>query len=63
MAERRPDPATVPLLIQGLIEELPPRGKPFPKQVRERWLAALKVNLDLIYGDEDEDGDLARDPA
>lgn len=45
----------VPLLIQGLIGELPPRGKPFKRQARERWLAALKVNLDLIYGEDDED--------
>jgi hypothetical protein len=44
----------VPLLIQGLIAELPLRTKPFSRQARERWLAALKVNLDLVYGDEDE---------
>lgn len=44
-----------PLLIQGLIGELPPRGKPFPRTARERWLEALKVNLDLLYGDDDED--------
>ena len=46
----------VPLLIQGLVDELPPRGKPFSRQARERWLAALKVNLDLIYGEDEEDG-------
>lgn len=44
----------VPLLIQGLIGELPPRGKPFPRRARERWLAALKVNLDLVYGEADD---------
>lgn len=47
----------VPLLIQGLIAELPPRGKPFPRAARERWLAALKVNLDLVYGEDDENGE------
>lgn len=45
----------VPLLIQGLIAELPARGKPFSRAARERWLAALKVNLDLVYGDAEED--------
>ena len=49
------DSDTVPLLIQGLVGELPPRGKPFPKAVRNRWLEALRVNLDLIYGTDDED--------
>jgi hypothetical protein len=51
----------VPLLIQGLIAELPPRGKPFPRAMRERWLAALKVNLDLVYGDASEQEDEDRD--
>ena len=44
----------VPLLIQGLIGELPPRGQPFPRPARERWLEALRVNLDLLYGDADD---------
>jgi hypothetical protein len=54
--ERQSSSSQVPLLIQGLIGELPPRGKPFPQAARERWLTALKVNLDLIYGDDQEDG-------
>jgi hypothetical protein len=49
----QPEPE-VPLLIQGLVGELPPRGKPFGPRARERWLAALKVSLDLIYGDDDD---------
>jgi hypothetical protein len=56
MPPERREPPQVPLLIQGLIGELPPRGKPFPRAARERWLTALKVNLDLIYGDDQEDG-------
>lgn len=49
------DAKPVPLLIQGLIGELPARGQPFPKAARERWLNALRVNLDLLYGTEDEE--------
>jgi hypothetical protein len=52
----KPEPVPeVPLLIQGLIGELPARGQPFPRAARERWMAALKVNLDLIYGDDDKE--------
>jgi hypothetical protein len=43
------------MLILALIGELPPEDKPFPRLARGRWLAALKANLDLIYGDEDAD--------
>jgi hypothetical protein len=57
MAEQAGKAQPVPLLIQGLIVELPPRGKPFPRQARERWLAALKVNLDLVYGDDESSED------
>jgi hypothetical protein len=52
---RKEAPPPVPLLIQGLIGELPPRSKPFPAKARERWLAALKVNLDLVYGEADDE--------
>lgn len=43
-----------PMLILALVGELPPEDKPFPRRARERWLAALTANLDLIYGGEDE---------
>lgn len=50
-----PDPPqSPPLLIQGLVSELPPRGAPFSKAARDRWLEALRVNLVLIYGDDDD---------
>jgi hypothetical protein len=45
---------SVPLLIQGLTGQLPAPGTPFPKAARDRWLNALAVNLDLLYGDADE---------
>lgn len=56
-----PDPPKPPpLLVQGLIGELPPRGKPFSKAARDRWLEALRVNLDLIYGDDRRLSDVLR---
>jgi hypothetical protein len=56
-AQRPKDDQPVPLLIQGLVGELPPRGQPFPRQKRERWLEALRVNLNLVYGDADDEED------
>lgn len=48
------------LLLQGLVAMLPPRG--CSSAARERWMAALKVSLDLIYGDggDEEPGHEAR---
>lgn len=55
MAERADKAEPVPLLIQGLVGELPPRGQKFGRAARYRWLEALRVNLDLIYGEADDE--------
>ncbi len=46
MAEPRIRPA-----IMGLLQLIPPEGKPFPKEVRELWLESLRCALELIYGE------------
>jgi len=38
-----------PLLV-GLLRSLPAPGQPFSEPDRERWLNALRVNFDFIYG-------------
>ena len=47
-------PPPTPLLIPALFARLPPCGEPFPQKARDRWMAALKASIDLIYGDDDE---------
>jgi hypothetical protein len=44
-----------PPLIRGLIAVLPPEGQRFPPRQLERWLAAAKISLDLIYGADDDE--------
>lgn len=46
---------THPLMV-GLLQSLPPRDKPFSAKQRARWLKAVRVNFDFIYGPT-EDGD------
>jgi hypothetical protein len=41
-------------LVLGLINLLPPEDQRFTAKQRARWLNAAQVNLDLIYGDDDE---------
>jgi hypothetical protein len=36
-------------LIQGLLQRLPKKGEAWPEAARKEWLAALEVNLKLIY--------------
>jgi hypothetical protein len=46
-----------PLLV-GLLRSLPNLDQPFPAAARKRWLNALNVNFDFIYGPaEGERGD------
>ncbi|WP_144009085.1 hypothetical protein [Enemella evansiae] len=40
-------------ILQGLWRKLPAEGS-FPKEDRERWFAALRVNLELVYGPVDQ---------
>lgn len=58
---------TVPMaehhLIKGLIEKLPAEGERFTAAQRQRWLNAAKVNLDLIYADDDEPATADEPPA
>lgn len=42
-----------PLMI-GLIQSLPAPGDDFPTRARDRWLNAVRVNFDFIYGPADE---------
>ncbi len=44
-------------LIAGLVAKLPPEGERFTAKQRQRWLEAAKVNLELIYAADDEDGE------
>ncbi len=44
-------------LIRGLVAKLPAEGQPFTPKQRRRWLEAAKVNLELIYAADDEDGE------
>jgi hypothetical protein len=41
-------------LLKGLWAKLPDDG-PFPARDRKRWLRTLAVNLDMVYGDVEED--------
>lgn len=44
-----------PLMV-GLLQSLPKTGVAFPAKARQRWLNAVKVNFDFIYGPaEDEE--------
>ncbi|MBM6401667.1 hypothetical protein [Phycicoccus sonneratiae] len=49
-------------VLKGLWLKLPKSGS-FPKSERDRWLNALKVNLDLVYGPGDEAQGAARQEA
>ncbi len=40
-------------ILSGLWDMLP-ATKPFPAHERERWMKALAVNLDMVYGPADE---------
>jgi hypothetical protein len=42
-------------LIRGLVAQLPPQGQRFTPKQRRRWLEAAKLNLELIYADDDEE--------
>lgn len=56
MSSEDPIAQEPPLLIKGLISQLPPPGrKLFPSWVRDRWVEAARVNLDLVYGCQDDD--------
>ena len=44
-------------LIRGLVAELPPKGQRFTPKQRRRWLEAVKLNLELIYAEDDEEDD------
>ena len=44
-------------LIAGLFRMLPDEDESFPAKKRRQWLAAARVNLALIWGEEDEDDD------
>jgi hypothetical protein len=37
------------------VAKLPPEGERFTPKQRQRWLDAAKVNLDLIYAEDDEE--------
>lgn len=59
-----PDKPTVPRaevpmgeheLIRGLVAQLPPQGQRFTPKQRRRWLEAAKLNLELIYAEDDEE--------
>jgi hypothetical protein len=45
------------LLILGMVARLPAAGEPFPKAKRDQWLEAMRLNLDVIYGDSEEERD------
>jgi len=42
-------------LIRGLVAQLPPQGQRFTPKQRRRWLEAAKLNLELIYAEDDEE--------
>lgn len=42
-------------LIKGLVAKLPPEGGRFTSKQRQRWLEAAKLNLELIYADDDDE--------
>ncbi len=42
-------------LIQAMIDRLPKPGDEFPRVERERWLALMKANMDLVYGQTGEE--------
>jgi len=44
-------------LIRGLVAQLPPKGQRFTPKQRRRWLEAAKLNLELIYAEDDEEDD------
>jgi hypothetical protein len=46
-------------LIKGLVAKLPPEGERFTAKQRQRWLDAAKLNLELIYADDDDEHPLA----
>jgi hypothetical protein len=55
--KREPDmtgdlPALGDKLIRGLLERLPPPGKPWPKNRRDQWLKLLPDVLAMVYPDE-----------
>jgi hypothetical protein len=56
---------THPLMV-GLLQSLPELGSKFPERDRERWLNAVRVNFDFMYGpaEDAESGPLSliRDP-
>jgi hypothetical protein len=45
-------------LIRGLVAQLPPAGKRFTPKQRRRWLEAAKLNLELIYAEDDEEDEI-----
>ena len=45
---------THPLMV-GPLQSLPARDKPFSAKQRARWLKAVRVNFDFIYGATDDD--------
>ena len=47
--------ASHPLMV-GMLQALPEPGKPFPAKERERWLRALGVNFEFIYGPTEHEG-------
>jgi len=38
-------------LLAGLLREVPPPTQPWPAERRVLWLNAVRVSIDLIYGD------------
>jgi hypothetical protein len=50
MVMPRPKKQIYDPLIQAMIDRLPKPGDEFPRVERERWLALMKANMDLVYG-------------
>lgn len=46
-------------LIQAMIDRLPKPGDAFPRVERERWLALMKANMDLVYGSTGDEPTMA----
>lgn len=54
MPDYKSTDSPVALLVGGLAGLLPPHGQKFSKEDRAKWLEAMRLNLDLLYGDDDE---------
>ncbi len=50
----------LPLLIQGLLEQLPD-GRQWTRKESENWIAMAKMAFEVVYDLEPESGDRGRD--